>query len=187
MDIGFSKLLTYGLRVAAVLAFWYLARRRLFAAAVIQSLGYATYGVLIIPVIRSVFALQMGYVLGAVLLVEAVRQGLHRQLRDRSRGAIFVRLVLALFLVSILSYVVRGAAEYTRPAAMLMERLCSEVLPCCPRRSSFADPGASASGPPPSSPPGICWRVSLPWRGASARATFDSCRSLGITWVRERA
>ena len=140
MDIGPVKLLTYALRLAAVLAFWYLARKRLFAAAVVQSLGYATYGVLIIPIIRSVFAVQIGYLFGAVLLVEALRQGLHRRglrgtvtLGDcpRSRGAIFVRLVLALFCVSVLSYLVRGAAEYTQPGRMLLERLSREVLPCC--------------------------------------------------------
>jgi len=143
MDIGPVKLLTYALRLAAVLAFWYLARKRLFAAAVVQSLGYATYGVLIIPIVRSVFAVQIGYLFGAVLLVEALRQGLHRRgLRGtvippgrddcpRSRGAIFVHLVLALFCVSVLSYLVRGAAEYTQPGRMLLERLSREVLPCC--------------------------------------------------------
>ncbi len=131
MDIPLLNLLDYALRAGAVVVFWYLARRHLFAAAVVQGFCYPLYGNLMIPVIRHVFAIQMGFVFGGVLLVEALRQRLPRRVLDNNRGAIFVRLVLALFLVSIFSYLMRGAAAYSLPGWHLFERLSNEVLPCC--------------------------------------------------------
>ena len=131
MDISGAQLAIYGLRVLAVIVFWFLARRNLLAAAVVQGFGYATYGGLMIPVIPHVWAVELGFVCGAVLLVEAVRQGLPRAMRAKGWGAALARLVLALFLVSILSYLLNGAAPYSRPVWRLCQRAAQEVLPCC--------------------------------------------------------
>ena len=111
------SVLKYLLAFGGLPFFWWLARRSLPAAAVVQYIAYEEWG-------RTAFlpghnTITMGCVSGLILLIEAVRQGVFGRLGRRNDGAAVARLVLLFWGLRTASYLVFGAETAAQPLAAL--------------------------------------------------------------------